>query len=362
MALGLLLLVWLAYWMVSQPFFVRSILFPKIEEALGARLEADIIEFGPFSSLECHKVVLRSNDGETLVQIQDIRIEYDWFACLQGVVAVEKCLIEKLQIATEVTVDKEDPLVVWMGSFSGGDDSGLPPLRLRNILLKDCQWIHRQGGDGEREQRTYQLKNFDIDQIGQGLATEGQLSGQWVMEEWLDDVMKDRLVMDIQTQGGFEFKDTGLWDQCQLSGTLKVLEGSGRHDQLKGYQMALESQWSLSGIERADCVFLTTEGVSQRIHLSGPLDFRKKEGQLHLHMDPLEEHNLQLLGAFAGADIRSGALGGDLWLDLSKGGVPSPCAAKCKQTKCPSRHWITQPLRYRSSFPPLVRWTLSSAK
>ena len=95
MALGLLLLVWLAYWMVSQPFFVRSILFPKIEEALGARLEADIIEFGPFSSLECHKVVLRSNDGETLVQIQDIRIEYDWFACLQGVVAVEKCLIEK---------------------------------------------------------------------------------------------------------------------------------------------------------------------------------------------------------------------------------------------------------------------------
>ena len=37
--------------MVSQPFFVRSILFPKIEEALGARLEADIIEFGPFSSL-----------------------------------------------------------------------------------------------------------------------------------------------------------------------------------------------------------------------------------------------------------------------------------------------------------------------
>ena len=46
------------------------------------------------------------------------------------------------------------------------------------------------------------------------------------MEEWLDDVMKDRLVMDIQTQGGFEFKDTGLWDQCQLSGTLKVLEGA----------------------------------------------------------------------------------------------------------------------------------------
>jgi len=89
MALGLLLLVWLAYWMVSQPFFVRSILFPKIEEALGARLEADIIEFGPFSSLECHKVVLRSNDGETLVQIQDIRIEYDWFAFLQGVVAVK---------------------------------------------------------------------------------------------------------------------------------------------------------------------------------------------------------------------------------------------------------------------------------
>ena len=131
---------------------------------------------------------------------------------------------------------------------------------------------------GSGSKRTYQLKNFDIDQIGQGLATEGQLSGQWVMEEWLDDVMKDRLVMDIQTQGGFEFKDTGLWDQCQLSGTLKVLEGSGRHDQLKGYQMALESQWSLSGIERADCVFLTTEGVSQRIHLSGPLDFRKKGG------------------------------------------------------------------------------------
>ena len=127
MALGLLLLLWLAYWMVSQPFFVRSILFPKIEEALGARLEADIIEFGPFSSLECHKVVLRSTDGETLVQIQDIRIEYDWFACLQGVVAVEKCLIEKLQIATGVIADKEDPLVVWMGSFSGGDDSGLPP-------------------------------------------------------------------------------------------------------------------------------------------------------------------------------------------------------------------------------------------
>ena len=51
MALGLLLLLLLAYWMISQPFFVRSILFPKIEEALGARLEADIIEFGPFSSL-----------------------------------------------------------------------------------------------------------------------------------------------------------------------------------------------------------------------------------------------------------------------------------------------------------------------
>ncbi len=328
MSLGLLLLVWLAYWMVSQPFFVRSILFPKIEEALGARLEADIIEFGPFSSLECHNVVLRSTDGETLVQIQDIRIEYDWFACLQGVVAVERCLIEKLQITTEQTADKEDPLVVWMGSFSGGDDSGLPPLRLRNILLKDCQWIHRQGGDGEREQKTYHLKGFDIDQIGQGLVTEGQLSGQWVMEEWLDDVMKDRLVMDIQTQGGFEFKDTGLWDRCQLSGTLKVLEGSGRHDQLKGYQMALESQWSLSGIERADCVFLTTEGVSQRIHLSGPLDFRKREGQLHLHMDPLEERNLQLLGAFAGLDIRSGTLGGDLWLDLSKGG--SSLSVRCE--------------------------------
>jgi len=172
-SLGLLLLLLLAYWAVSQPFIVRSILFPKIEEALGARLEADIIEFRPFSSLGCHNVVLRSTDGETLVQIQDIRIEYDWFACLQGMVAVERCLIETLQITTEEKADKEDPLVVWMGSFSGGDDSGLPPLRLRNILLKDCQWIHRQGGDGKLEQTTYHLKDFDIDQIGQGLVTEG---------------------------------------------------------------------------------------------------------------------------------------------------------------------------------------------
>ena len=89
MSLGLLLFLLLAYWTVSQPFFVRSILFPKIEEALGARLEADIIEFKPFSSLGCHNVVLRSTHGETLVQIQDIRIEYDWFACLQGVVLLK---------------------------------------------------------------------------------------------------------------------------------------------------------------------------------------------------------------------------------------------------------------------------------
>ena len=97
--------------------------------------------------------MLRSNDGETLVQIQDIRIEYDWFACLQGVVAVEKCLIEKLQIATEVTADKEDPLVVWMGSFSGGGDSGYHPLRLRISFSRIVSgYTGREGmGSGSKE-------------------------------------------------------------------------------------------------------------------------------------------------------------------------------------------------------------------
>ena len=131
--------------MVSQPFLCDPSSSQRSKKLVpGWRLTS--LSLGPFRL--GYKVVLRSTDGETLVQIQDIRIEYDWFACLQGVVAVEKCLIEKLQIATEVTVDKEDPLVVWMGSFSGGDDSGLPPLRLRNILLKDCQWIHRREGMG----------------------------------------------------------------------------------------------------------------------------------------------------------------------------------------------------------------------
>lgn len=133
--LVLILLPAAIYFLVSAPFFIRSVVLPRVEAASGYSLSAENISFSPFSRLELRRGELKNADGSLTASFEDLTASYDLLDLLKDRLTVEELVLRN----PEITLTP--PLPATPDDGEGKTDTGSgkrpPELNLRNLRIEN---------------------------------------------------------------------------------------------------------------------------------------------------------------------------------------------------------------------------------
>ena len=119
--LGLLVVL---YFVVTSSPFLRSVVLPQVESAIGSKLDVGDLSLSPFSQLDLRNVKITPKGAEPLAQIDLIRLRYSLWSLLRGNIQ-----------AYEITV--ENPTRVCGGASSLDVDGARHDARIGIPLVDD---------------------------------------------------------------------------------------------------------------------------------------------------------------------------------------------------------------------------------
>lgn len=170
---GLLVLVVIAYFVISSGWFVRSQVLPRITAATGMPLSVDGVSFSPFSRLELLGV--RAGDpAKPLATIRTLRVSYSMLALLHKTLKVDEFLLDGATIAVEQNPDGTWKLPQPPAAAAGPapaqpgaeKKTGASPLpftpEIRNVEIRDLTVTVNQGVIVPADALQFELRRFNL--------------------------------------------------------------------------------------------------------------------------------------------------------------------------------------------------------
>ena len=327
--LALLALPFGLYVLVSQPAFIRLMVLPSLSTQLAADLQADDIDFAPFSSLHLSGVTLVSPEGHDIFAATSLHLAYDWWRCLMGEPWIEQCTLTGLEIQIDGGTDPRSPFDDWLASLPETDEAPLPRFFVEELLLKNLhvKW-HQLIAENTMQAFDLRVEDLAIRVLGQeasasyagtiGLKLTDLISRGSGKEANLESSV-DSLELQTVIQGQLGMDRLAAMELLESHAAIRVIRAEGRHQRLEGagasFDMLLKSQL----LESLSLRFEDDKGRSQELSASGALDFSKGEARVAVHLEPISETSLNLLGALAGIGFQQGELGGDFQFVLEDG-------------------------------------------
>lgn len=297
--LGLFLaLLVVLYFVVTSAPFLRRMVLPEVETAIGCKLEVGDLSLSPFSQLELRNVKVTPNGAEPLAQIDLIRLRYSLWALIGG----------KIQ-ASEITIEK--PVVTLVEKADGSRNlPKLPPrepkpssaidLDLHQIQLRNGSLSYVVlGPRGPLQSVTVAGLNVSADQVVTAQPGKLTINGQATLERVPSDKAAGKL--------GGEFNLTLGPDALPklLKGALSVdlSEAVGAFREASGLSLALEADVTETDVRDLRLAFRRSGQELGRLRLSGPYNSAKPEARLDYELSGLDRRVLVLLGGALGYDV-----------------------------------------------------------
>ncbi|MDA3874392.1 MAG: AsmA family protein, partial [Kiritimatiellae bacterium] len=132
-ALALLLLIPLVAILIAvQPFFIRAVVFPRIEAATGTSIDVESFSLSPFSKLTAEKGHIRKLDGTYDLEFDSLVIRYDLIRILKGSLEVDQ--LRWVRPVLQVRMDAEqDPGTV--STTEAKEEQPDPRIHLRDLEI-----------------------------------------------------------------------------------------------------------------------------------------------------------------------------------------------------------------------------------
>ena len=125
---GLLVLLVVAYFIVTSSAFFKGVILPRAGKAVGGQITVAEASVSPFSQVYLRQLKVQTTGAEPLLQAEEVRLRYSLFSILRGTMRV-----------SEVTV--VSPIVQIIENADG--TSNLDPLlkKAAEPVAKPAVWI-----------------------------------------------------------------------------------------------------------------------------------------------------------------------------------------------------------------------------
>ena len=86
---GLLVLLVIAYFVVTSSAFFKGVILPRVSKLLGAQVTVGDASISPFSHLQLDKLKIQTTGAEPVLQADELLLRYSLMSILGGTIKVE---------------------------------------------------------------------------------------------------------------------------------------------------------------------------------------------------------------------------------------------------------------------------------
>ena len=323
----LLVLLVMAFFVVTSGAFVKSVILPKVGAAMNADLAVADVQLSPFSQLVLRDVKLTPKGAEPLLTAGLVRVRYSLFAILRGNIVVEEVTVESPALTIVENADGTsnlDPLLKRpqpKASPVASQSSAPPSVDIKSVSLKNATVGRTKNlKGGGREFTGLSNVNFTAANLKNGSSGKMELSATIALD---NSAPGDTGSLSATLKGDFTFDLTADLKPAQINGkaAFKVEKTAGNFSDLSALAATLDCEATPTEVKQMALRFTQSGQPLGEVRVGGPFDATKSEGKLNVAVSSLDRRVLNLAGATSGIDFGTTILNSTNVIELTKGGA-----------------------------------------
>jgi hypothetical protein len=319
----LVLLLVVAFFVVTSSAFLKGVVLPRVGTAISATVSADAVGLSPFSSLTISGLKVATTGSEPLVELKDFRVRYSLSDILGGKITVDEMTLDSPAIHLVLNADGTsnlDPLLKGSSEPEKKTKPSAPPqLAVRNVQLKNAI-VHVVQKQKDGTEAVYEISglNVSLDQLVNGAkstvkigaALKGSQTGTnaFSFAGTLDGDVAADLTADLLPK--------------QATGAIKaaVSDATGALAAAKGFQITLNTELTPTELRDLSLGVLRNSESLATLKVSGPFDAAQRNGQLKIALTGVDRRLLGFVRELTGTDFGDSALSLAADVSLADGG------------------------------------------
>ncbi|MHC1766094.1 MAG: AsmA family protein [Verrucomicrobiia bacterium] len=328
---GLLVLLVIAYFVVSSSAFFKGIILPRVGKSLNAEITAEEASLSPFSQVTFQNLKVQpvgaASRTEPLLTAELVKVRYSLLSILRGNYVVKEVSLVSPTIQLVQGPDGRsnlDPLI--QEEDPNARTSSNEPLRLalENVSIKNGVLRSvSHGQDGAVTTTELSQLNLSLDRLANGQAGKVNLEGNLRLAHVppagapaTNDLAEGKL------SGSFDFRlDKDLLPQT-LTGNaaMAFTRTEGAYADFAGFGVSVQADMTPSEVRQMALRFERQGEGLGRIQANGPLNLAQSEGRLKIEVQSIDRRVLNLFGATRGWDFRDSTLNATNYVDVAREG------------------------------------------
>lgn len=312
--IGLAFLVGL-YFTVTSSVFLKAVVLPKVGAALNAKVAADEVALSPFSKMTLKNLSVVTTGTDPLLSINEARFGYDLLKILRGDIAIQEIVLDEPSIHVVMSADGTSNLDVLLAQETSETPESVEPspsLRIQNISIKNGNFRYTaHSGDDAEQNISLTGIDFGVDQITTGQTAKISFSSQFDLEninEPNPSATNGALNGKATSALEIEFDDTLFPLSIKSETQWEFDTANGPYAELVGLKGLISADLTSTEIRKFD-IQLDRDGTRLGdIHVAGPWNLEKSEGQLALNISMGDSQALASVGSLTGVDFIDGTL------------------------------------------------------
>lgn len=324
----LILLLIVAYFVVTSAGFFKSFILPRVSQAAHATVTVESAAISPFSQIVLRNLKVQTTGSEPLVAAPEVRVRYHLMAILGGHIDVEEITLASPTVNIVENADGTsnlDPLLKAQPEKETKPATKSAPrqINLKKLLLTGATIRQTKSHSGGARETT-ELANVNVTLTD---LKNGQ-SGKLVLGA---DVKIDQQAAAPAASGSLQAKIAGEFtfalaaDLKPLSITgnthLAVTQAGGALAELTALAADLDCEVTPTEIKNVALRFQKSGAALGGLHVSGPFDVEKSEGRFNVELLALDRQVLNLAGAASGLDFGGTTISSTNLIELTKAGA-----------------------------------------
>ena len=322
-AAGLVVILIVAYFVVSSGAFFKAVILPKVSRSLGAEVTAAEASVRPFSQVVLRGLKVQVPGRQPVLTAQQVRVRYSLRDILRGHIKLDELTLEApvLQVVYEPDgTSNADPFLRQAPATAPQpaqppQPAPPPPARpaqptaplqvdIKQVALQDATLRlasrSKEGGRDAKELTNLQLtlQNIKNGQTGK-LTLSSDLAWEAVPPPGTNASLRANLAAEFDFGLTAELQPQSVKGQ----GRLTVAQASGGLAQADGLVASLACELTPTEVKTLGLGFLKGTTNLGSVQVTGPFDLAKQEGRLQLQLERIDRNLLNLAGGPAGLDF-----------------------------------------------------------
>ncbi|MGH7993644.1 MAG: hypothetical protein ACREDQ_09015, partial [Limisphaerales bacterium] len=330
LAVLVIILIGVVYFVVTNPAFIKSVVLPRIGAAINAEVTVSSLTFDPFKQIALHDLKVQAVGQAPVFTASEVSLRYHLWEILRGNIHVDEIALNSPTVELIQNPDGSSNLDPLLKALQGKPakvskpkpaPSKAPQINLGRLTLSNVCLVEIKNYGGGRS-NVLALTNLDLtlSNVKNGQPASLQLSAALRVDENPPGGTNGFLAAAIK--GDLNFDLTPDLKPASASGKIQMTVSSagGAFGDFSKLAAGLDCDATPTEIKQLDLHFQNADAPLGDLAINGPLDLATMEGSLQVALQGVDRRLLNLAGAAQGIDFGSTAISSTNKITLTNSG------------------------------------------